>query len=120
MKTVLVVDDLQSEIDLISSYLIAEGYAVTSAMDGKDALLKISDLKPDVILSDWMMPEMGGLELCRKLSKNPDTADIPVIACTSKNRDVDRKWASKQGVKVYLTKPYTREQIVDAVKSVVR
>jgi two-component system, chemotaxis family, response regulator PixH len=66
-----------------------------------------------------MMPVMGGLELCRHLKKQPETAGIPIIACTVKNRDVDRIWAMKQGIKVYLTKPYTAEQLVSAIKQVI-
>ena len=118
MKTVLIVDDLKAELDLLSSYIQKEGYLVRTATDGREALQDITYQKPDVIISDWMMPEMGGLELCRNLRRNPDTADIPVIACTVKDRDIDRKWAAKQGVAIYLTKPCTREQIVKAVKSV--
>ena len=118
MNTVLVVDDLQAQIEIISKYLRAEGYVVFSATNGKEALEQISKHKPDAIVSDWMMPEMGGLELCRHLKRNPETANIPVITYTVKDRDIDRRWAAKQGVAVYLTKPCTREQIVAAVKSV--
>ena len=118
MKSILVVDDLQAEIDLISSYLKDQGYVVYTASDGKEALGVIEKNKPDAVISDMMMPEMGGLELCRALKKNPSTADIPVIACTVKNRDIDRRWAAKQGVESYLTKPYTRDQILEAVQSV--
>ncbi|MGK7907279.1 MAG: PleD family two-component system response regulator [Synechococcus sp.] len=119
MKTILVVDDLQTELELISSYLKSEGYVVYSATNGMQALEQISKQKPDAIVSDWMMPEMGGLELCRHLRRNPETANIPVIAYTVKNRDVDRRWAAKQGIAIYLTKPCTREQIINAVRSVV-
>jgi twitching motility two-component system response regulator PilH len=63
-----------------------------------------------------MMPEMGGLDVCRKLRKNPETAAIPIVACTAKDRDVDRMWAMKQGVKAYVTKPCTQEQLVDALQ----
>jgi twitching motility two-component system response regulator PilH len=56
------------------------------------------------------------LDLCRQLKKKPETADIPIIACTAKNRDVDRLWAMKQGVRAYLTKPYTAEDLTNAVQ----
>lgn len=119
MKTILVVDDLKSELDLITEYLTSSGYKVITAINGKEALDKIAAEKPDAIVTDWMMPEMGGLDLCRKLKKNADTATIPVIACTAKDRDVDRMWATKQGVQNYIVKPCSKEDLVNAVKQVV-
>lgn len=119
MKTVLVVDDMQAELDLLTSYLATGEYIVVTAADGKQAMNRVTEIKPDVIVTDWMMPEMGGLELCRKLKKSPEMAHIPVIACTAKDRDVDRSWAQKQGVAAYITKPCTKEQLLATVKSVV-
>lgn len=115
---ILVVDDLKSELDLISAYLSTSGYKVLTANNGKEALQKIADTKPDAIVTDWMMPEMGGLDLCRQLRKNPETADIPVIACTAKDRDVDRMWAMKQGVKAYVVKPFSKEELITVVESI--
>jgi len=115
---ILVVDDMQSERDLISEYLSASGYTVATAINGKEALAKILDIKPDAIVTDWMMPEMGGLDLCRQLKKNPETADIPIIACTAKDRSVDRMWAMKQGVKAYLVKPCSKAELISAVESI--
>ncbi len=117
MNTILVVDDMKAELDLISQYLINAGYRVITASDGKEALEKVIDNKPDAILTDWMMPNMGGLDLCRQLKKKPETADIPVVACTVKNRDVDKMWASKQGVKGYVVKPCTEEDIISALQA---
>jgi twitching motility two-component system response regulator PilH len=116
MKTILIVDDLQSELDLMAQYLTQAGYAIITATNGEEALEKTSQNKPDAIVTDWMMPKMGGLDICRQLKKNPETADIPVVACTAKDRDVDRLWAKKQGVKAYVTKPCTQEQLVSALK----
>ena len=116
MKTILIVDDSQSELDLIAHYLGKAGYSVMMAHDGKEAIAKISEHKPDAIVTDWMMPKMGGLDICRKLRKNPETANIPIIACTAKDRDVDRMWAIKQGVKAYVTKPCNQEELVSAVR----
>lgn len=117
MSKILVVDDMKAELDLISQYLTQAGYTVVTAVDGEEALEKVMNSKPDAIVTDWMMPEMGGLDLCRKLKKNPETANIPVVACTAKNRDVDRTWATKQGVKGYVVKPCTQEDLVKALKS---
>ncbi len=116
MKTILIVDDLQSELDWMANYLTNAGYNIIMAMDGEEAIALTLENKPDAIVTDWMMPKMGGLDICRKLKKNPETAEIPVIACTAKNRDVDRLWAKKQGVNGYVTKPCTQEQLVNALQ----
>lgn len=118
MKQVLVVDDIQSELQLMTSYLEKGGYSVMPVLSGTEALEQLKQQIPDVIITDLVMPEMSGLELCRKIKKNPDTAEIPIIACTTKDRQVDQKWAKKQGVTIYLIKPCTQEQMVDAVESV--
>ena len=119
MKTILIVDDLQSDLDMMANYLTKAGFEIVMAKNGKEAIDKIAINKPDAIVTDWMMPKMGGLDICRKLKKNPDTAEIPIIACTAKNRDVDRMWARKQGVKAYVTKPCTQEQLVSAVRGAI-
>ena len=116
MKTILIVDDLQSELDLIAKFLLTAGYSIITAKNGEEAIAKTIKNKPDAIVTDWMMPKMGGLDICRKLRRNPETAKIPIIACTVKNRNVDRLWAMKQGVKGYVTKPCTQEQLVSALQ----
>lgn len=118
MAKVLIVDDSSSQIELLTAYLREEGYTVISANDAKVALDKVVAEKPDVIVTDVVMPGMSGFELCRSLKKNPDTQDIPVVICTSKNQDLDKLWGLKQGANVYLTKPFTKEDIIQAVKSV--
>ncbi len=119
MSKILVVDDMQAELELVCQYLTTAGHTVITAVNGQEALDKAKADLPDAIVTDWMMPVMGGLELCRHLRKQAETASIPIVACTAKNRDVDRVWAMKQGVKVYLTKPYTAEELLTAVQAVV-
>lgn len=118
MITILVVEDTPSEQKLISLYLSEAGYNVITANSGQEALEKTISQKPDVIITDVVMPGMSGFELCRTLKKNPDTQKVPVIACTSKNQELDRLWGMKQGVDVYVTKPFQREELIRAVKSV--
>ena len=117
-KTVLVVDDVQAEQDLISHYLQQAGYDVITANNGSEAISKVQAQRPDLIVTDLVMPEVTGLELCRLLKKVPATADIPVIACTTKDRKMDQIWAKKQGVSAYIVKPFQGEQLLDAVRSV--
>jgi two-component system, chemotaxis family, response regulator PixH len=117
MAQILVVDDMQAELELICQYLTAAGHTTVTAANGEEALRQARENRPDAIVTDWMMPVMGGLDLCRQLKKQPETANIPIIACTAKNRDVDRLWAMKQGVVAYLTKPYTATDLSNAVQT---
>jgi twitching motility two-component system response regulator PilH len=119
MITVLVVDDIPSEMELISVYLAESGYEVITASNGKEALKKTVEQKPDVVVTDVVMFGMSGFELCRSLKKNPATQDLPIVLCTARNQEIDRLWGMKQGANLYVTKPFTREEIVKAVKSVV-
>jgi twitching motility two-component system response regulator PilH len=119
VTTVLVVEDTLSELELISNYLRDSGYNVIIATDAKEALNQAVNQKPDAVVTDVVMPGMSGFELCRKLKKNPATEQMPVIICSSKNQEIDRLWGIKQGAAVYVTKPFTKEQLVYAVKSVV-
>lgn len=119
MRTVLVVDDVVSELDLICRYLMEAGYSVIRASDAKEALDKAVSQKPDAVITDIVMPGKSGYELCRSLKRNPETQKLPVVVCTSKDQDIDRLWGMKQGVDVYMTKPFTRDQLLQAVRSLV-
>jgi twitching motility two-component system response regulator PilH len=119
--TVLVVEDTTSERELICDYLRQGGYAVVSAGDGQEGLEKFEKTNPNVVITDLVMPGMSGLELCRSIKKAATNKvpliKVPVIACTSKNQELDRLWGMKQGVDVYLTKPFTKEDILQAMRS---
>ncbi len=119
MSTVLVVEDTLSQLELMSNYLRDSGYTVIIATDAKEALNKAVKQQPDAVVTDVVMPGMSGFELCRKLKRNPVTEQMPIIICSSKDQEIDRIWGMKQGADVYVTKPFTREQLVRAVKSVV-
>lgn len=118
MITILIVEDTLSELELMSHYLRESGYNVINALGGKEALNKVIESKPDVIVTDVVMPGMSGFELCRRLKTDPLTEKIPIVICSSKNQEIDRLWGMKQGADAYLTKPFTREQIIRAIKSV--
>jgi twitching motility two-component system response regulator PilH len=118
MATVLIVEDTPSEMELISHYLKDGGFSVLNAVSAKEALSLALEKKPDVIITDIVMPGMSGFELCRSLRKQPETEKTPIIFCSSKNQEIDRLWGMKQGADAYLAKPFTREQLLRAVKSV--
>jgi two-component system, chemotaxis family, response regulator PixH len=115
---VLVVDDVRSELQLLTSYLEQAGYFVMTATNGMEALEKVKLDRPDIIVTDLVMPELTGLELCRLLKKEEATAQIPIVACTTKDRQMDQNWAKKQGVAAYVVKPCTQVQLVSAVQSI--
>jgi two-component system, chemotaxis family, response regulator PixH len=119
MATILIVEDTASERELISHYLRESGYIVIHAVSAKEALNKAIEQKPDIIITDVVMPGMSGFELCRSLKKHPATEKVPIIICTSKNQEIDRLWGMKQGADAYITKPFTREQLLHTVKAVI-
>ncbi|MEO0535161.1 MAG: response regulator [Cyanobacteria bacterium P01_A01_bin.123] len=117
-QPILIVEDTPSEMELMSHYLRDSGYNVIGAASAKEAIDKAVTLKPFVIVTDVVMPGMSGFELCRSLKKNSETANIPVVICSSKDQEIDRLWGMKQGADAYITKPFTQDQLLRAVKSV--
>ncbi|MEM7065290.1 MAG: response regulator [Cyanobacteria bacterium P01_B01_bin.77] len=118
MATVLIVEDTPSERELISHYLQEEGYSVIHAVTAKEGLDKAIASQPSVIVTDVVMPGMSGFELCRSLKRVPETAEVPVVICSSKNQAIDRLWGMRQGADAYITKPFNREELLKVIKSV--
>jgi two-component system, chemotaxis family, response regulator PixH len=118
MKKILIIEDSQSERELMTLYLENNNYQVISTDNAADAMELAAKEQPDAIVTDITMEGVNGFELCRLLKVYPDTENIPVIACTARDRDLDRLWGQKQGIEVYVTKPYSEEEIVRAIKSV--
>ncbi|MDF5721640.1 MAG: response regulator [Rhizonema sp. PD38] len=118
LGTILIVEDSPSELELMSYYLKESGYNVIKATGAKEALEKALSEQPDLIVTDVVMPGMSGFELCRSLKRNPATRKVPIVICSSKDQEIDRLWALRQGADAYVTKPFTREQLLRAIKSV--
>ncbi len=117
-ETILVVDDEPDFINIVTSILKKEGYNVLSASNGLEAISRVKEQKPDAILMDRTMPEMGGDEALTRLKDSPDTLSIPVILVTSLGKYDDISGAYKLGADAYITKPYTRSQIIQGLKLV--
>ena len=117
-KKILAVDDEKHIVRLVQVNLERAGYQVVTAFDGVDALKKVNDEHPDLIVLDVMMPQMDGFEVLKHLKANPETRDVPVIMLTAKAQDADvfRGWQS--GVDCYLTKPFNPLELLSFVKRI--
>jgi twitching motility two-component system response regulator PilH len=117
IKKVLVVDDSPTEIHLLSEILKKNGFTVTTASNGEEAIAKSKAELPDLILMDVVMPGMSGFETTRVITKSPETAKIPVIICTTKGQETDKAWGLRQGAKDYIVKPVTEKVLMDKIKT---
>lgn len=117
MARILIVDDSPTEIHILSTILEKLGHAVSAAADGAEGIQKAREEKPDLILMDVVMPGMNGFQATRQLSKDVDTAHIPIIIVTTKDQETDRVWGLRQGAKDYVTKPVGEGELIDKVNA---
>lgn len=117
---VLIVDDMKENVELMEAYLAVEPYEVICAYGGKEALEKVKDEKPDIILLDVMMPEINGYEVCKILKENPETQFIPVLMLTALSELEDRIKGIEVGADDFLTKPINRLELKTRVKSLLK
>jgi twitching motility two-component system response regulator PilH len=120
MTTVLVVDDSQTVRHMLSELLIDSGMSVLEATNGVEAKQQIQTKFPDLVITDLIMPEMNGYELCRWIKNEPKTQSIPVLICSTKSEEFDRYWGMKQGADAYITKPFHPPEMVQTVKRLLR
>ena len=115
IATIMVVDDSLTVRKITTRLLTREGFRVDSAKDGVDALEKMHDLIPDVVLLDVEMPRMDGFELARVMRSDARLKTVPIIMITSRTADKHRNHAMEIGVNVYLGKPYQEQQLLDSI-----
>ena len=118
IKNVLIADDSNTERTHLKKILESAGYVVTEAESGSKALELAKATSPDLILLDIIMDDGDGYQTCRKLKRAPETSEIPVIMVSSKQNDVDRKWALKLGALDYIVKPYSDEALIQRLSEV--
>lgn len=118
MAKVLIVDDSPTEVHVLQTMLTKNGHQVVVATSGEDGIEMAEAERPDLILMDVVMPGMNGFQATRQISKNGDTASIPVIMVTTKDQETDKVWAMRQGAKDYIVKPVQEKALIEHVNMV--
>ncbi|CAM0998538.1 twitching motility response regulator PilH [Rhodanobacter sp. Root179] len=116
MARILIVDDSPSQLLGIKRIVEKLGHETLSAEDGAAGVEVAKAEKPDLILMDVVMPNLNGFQATRTISKNADTAHIPIILVTTKDQETDKVWGMRQGAKAYVTKPIREEELVKALE----
>jgi twitching motility two-component system response regulator PilH len=118
VQKILVVDDSKTELFYLKDLLSKNGYQVVTAENAEQAHGALATgALPDLILMDVVMPGQNGFQLTRAISKQPETSNIPIIMCTSKNQETDRVWAMRQGARDYVTKPVNAEELLGKIRA---
>ena len=120
MNEILLADDEPNQIELMKFNLEKNGFLVRSAYNGKQALDMIYEKKPSVLIADWMMPKMSGIELCSVLRSNKDTKLLPIIMLSARSEDSDKSLGLDTGADDYISKPFSPMELVSRVKALIR
>lgn len=115
---ILVVDDSPTELHILKGILEGAGYGVLLAESAESGIEQARNAKPDLVLMDVVMPGLNGFQATRQLSRDPETADIPVIMVTTKDQETDRTWGLRQGAKEYIVKPVEKDELLSRIKDV--
>ncbi len=119
-KKILIVEDEQDILQLVKHYLEKEGFRTVPAMNGIEALKKVKEDKPDLVVLDLMLPEMDGLDVCKRLRSVPETAMLPILMLTAKAEESDTIVGLELGADDYVTKPFSPKALVARVKALLR
>jgi len=117
IQKILLVDDSKTELHHLSDLLTKRGYQVRTAENGEEALRRLAEEKPDLILMDVVMPGQNGFQLTRAITRDPNFANVPVIICTSKNQETDKVWGMRKGASDYVVKPVNADELVAKIKA---
>lgn len=117
---VLVVEDEDALSELLQYNLKKEGFKVSMAADGEEAMILVEERKPDVVLLDWMLPKVSGIEVCRRLRANQDTKNLPIIMLTARGEEADRIRGLDTGADDYIIKPFLMKELFARVRAVLR
>jgi two-component system, OmpR family, phosphate regulon response regulator PhoB len=117
---VLIVEDEAPLVTLLRYNLEKEGFQVCEAGDGEEALVQIAERKPDIVLLDWMLPLVSGIEVCRQIRRSPHTRALPVIMLTARGEEVDRVRGLNSGADDYIAKPFSLRELTARLRAVIR
>jgi len=118
--TVLVVEDEAAQREVLAYNLEAEGFGVTRAENGEEALILVEESAPDLIVLDWMLPNVSGIEVCRQLKSRAETRGVPIIMLSARSEEVDRVRGLETGADDYVVKPYSIVELMARVRSQLR
>jgi two-component system, OmpR family, phosphate regulon response regulator PhoB len=117
---ILLVEDEPAQREVLSYNLSAEGFRVTCAENGEEALMLVNEAVPDLILLDWMLPNVSGIEVCRRLKLRPETRAVPIIMLSARSEEVDRVRGLETGADDYIIKPYSVIELIARVRAALR
>lgn len=117
---ILIAEDEPAQAEVLKYNLEAAGFTVRLAPDGAEALTQIEEDRPDLLVLDWMLPEVSGIEICRRLRKNDATRDLPIIMLTARGEEDDRIRGLDVGADDYMVKPYSPGELVARINAVLR
>ena len=117
---VMIVEDEAPLVTLLKYNLEKEGFGVCEASDGEEALVQIAERKPDVVLLDWMLPLVSGIEVCRQIRRSPQSRAVPIIMLTARGEEGDKIRGLNSGADDYITKPFSPSELVARVRAVIR
>ncbi len=115
IKRILVVDDSATERHILGEILTKQGFEVSFAESGEIGVAKAKQDKPDLVLMDVVMPGLNGFQATRAITKDPETAHIPILICTTKDQDTDKIWGMRQGAKDYIVKPVNVAELLSKI-----
>jgi two-component system phosphate regulon response regulator PhoB len=117
---VLIVEDEAALVTMLRYNLEKEGFAVCEAGDGEEALVQIAERKPDVVLLDWMLPLVSGIEVCRQIRRSPSSRTLPVVMLTARGEEGDRVRGLNSGADDYVVKPFSPTELIARLRAVMR
>ena len=117
VRKILLVDDSKTELQYLSDLLEKRGYSVRLAHNGDEAMRRLTEETPDLILMDVVMPGLNGFQLTRAITRDPRYASVPVIMCTSKNQETDKVWGMRQGARDYIVKPVDPTELMSKIQA---
>ena len=117
---ILIADDEPNQLELMSFNLSNAGYSIIKATNGKEAIELIENHSPDLIILDWMMPKMSGIDVCRTLRSRSETKQIPIIILSARSEDSDKSLGLDTGADDYISKPFSPKELISRVKALLR